>query len=157
MLFRSCNFPRELILVGAASLASPETFVIEVLEDVAIDDEVVAACRDLHERGYAIGLDDFVENSDAEALLPYVKFIKIDVLQTAMADVTRMARRFVPSGLTLIAEKVETAEMAEAVTNAGCHLLQGHYFCRPTTFSKSRLPSRYLVHMRLLEIGRAHV
>jgi EAL and modified HD-GYP domain-containing signal transduction protein len=144
------NFSRELLLSGAATLASPASLVIEVLEDVVVDADVVEACRNLHGRGYAVGLDDFVPGTQADALLPYVKFIKVDVLQTTVARLTHLASHFRPLGLTLIAEKVETGEMAAAVLESGCHLMQGFYFCRPTTFSTTPLPARQLTHVQLL-------
>src|SRR3954447_8321391 len=76
------NFTRELLLENAAELLPPAGVVIELREDIVVDDAVVEACRNLKEKGYTIALDDFVEDSGAEALLPYATFIKLDVLDT---------------------------------------------------------------------------
>jgi EAL and modified HD-GYP domain-containing signal transduction protein len=52
------NFPASLLLDGTATLIPPERMVVELLEEVAGDDEVVAACKDLTARGYVLAADD---------------------------------------------------------------------------------------------------
>jgi len=144
------NFPRSLLLGDAATLLPPASVVIEVLEHVAIDADVVEACRALCRRGFALALDDFVPGSDAEALLPFVSFVKVDVLQTSAAERARLAARLRPRGVQLIAEKVETAEAATQAHAAGYRLFQGYYFCRPTTFTATALPARRVAYLGLL-------
>lgn len=144
------NFTRGLLLEDAATLLPPSTLVIEVREDVPIDNEVIAACGRLNDRGYAIGLDDFVPGSPAEALLPFVTFIKVDVLQTPLKTCMELASRFRPSGVRLIAEKVETADIVDALRPCGYQLFQGYHFCRPTTFSAAPVGGQHLAYLRLL-------
>ncbi|MFN8066849.1 MAG: HDOD domain-containing protein [Vicinamibacterales bacterium] len=144
------NFTRGLLLGDAATLLPPSALVVEVREDVPVDQDVVDACARLHDRGYAIGLDDFVAGSPAEALLPFVKFIKVDVLDTSMDECRALAARFRPRGVRLIAEKVERAEVVDALRPIGYQLFQGYYFCRPTTFTASPMAGQQLAYLRLL-------
>jgi c-di-GMP-related signal transduction protein len=143
------NFTRELLLNGAAHLVRNNSLVIEVLETVNVDADVIAACRGLRGQGYALALDDFVPGSDAEQLIPCVKYVKIDVLQTTPAERAKLAERFRSLGISLIAEKVETREMADAVLANGYRFAQGYYYCRPTTFAAQALPARRLAHLSL--------
>jgi EAL and modified HD-GYP domain-containing signal transduction protein len=144
------NLNRDLLLSGAPRLLSPRAVVLELLEDTEIDEAVIDTCRSLKSQGYALALDDFVPGSDAEALLPFVKFVKIDVLQTPAELRLEMARRLLPLGVRMIAEKVETSEIAEDMCRAGYKFLQGYYFCKPKTFRGKSLPARSASYMRLL-------
>src|SRR5262249_34958001 len=56
----------------------------------------------------------------------------------------------VPLGVQMIAEKVETSEIAEEMRVAGYKFLQGHYFCRPKTFGTKSVPARSMAYMNLL-------
>lgn len=143
------NFTRPLLLSGAGALLPPASLVIEVLEDVEVDADVITACKQLRAKGYAIALDDFVTGSGAEALMPYARFVKVDVLATTAADRTRLAQRLKPLGITLIAEKVESHEMAATVLKHGYSLVQGYHFCRPTTFGAAAMPARKIAHLKL--------
>jgi EAL and modified HD-GYP domain-containing signal transduction protein len=117
---------------------------------VAVDAEVIAACRKLYTRRFALALDDFVPGSPAEDLLPFARFVKVDVLQTSAAERAALARRLRPRGLRLIAEKVETADIAAQAHAAGYRLFQGYYFCRPTTFAATEMPARRMAYLGLL-------
>ena len=145
------NLTRRLLLDGAATLLPQGSAVFELLEDIRIDGEVVDTCRALFAKGYRFALDDFVAGSDAEALLPFVKFVKVDVLTTPAAARAEIAQRLLPLGVRLIAEKVETATTAAEVRAEGYELVQGFFFCKPSTFVAPALPSR---RARLFEPAR---
>ena len=53
------NCTREFLVRDYAALLPKDRVVIEILETVRIDDELIAACRDLKHAGYQIALDDF--------------------------------------------------------------------------------------------------
>jgi c-di-GMP-related signal transduction protein len=144
------NMSRSLLIGEAGSLMQPSEVVIELLEDIAADPEVIDACRSLKSAGYAIALDDFVPGSGAERLLPYARFVKVDVLSTTPEDRAALARRLLPRGIRLLAEKVETHEMFGATRDEGYSLFQGYYFCRPATFRTGALPAAKLSHLRVL-------
>ena len=58
--------------------AAPRNAVIQLRRGVEVDDEVVSACQALHTAGYRLALD-FVSDPEGERLLPFMKFVKIDV------------------------------------------------------------------------------
>ena len=107
------NLTRQLLVSDCGTLLPRGRVVLELLEDIPADATVIDACRRLHQQGYQLALDDFVAGSDAEALLPYARFVKVDVLATPAQTRAALAKRLVPRGLRLIAEKVETAEIAK--------------------------------------------
>jgi EAL and modified HD-GYP domain-containing signal transduction protein len=144
------NFTRSLLMNGAATLLPQTSMVIEVREDVELDADVVDMCRNLHNRGFALALDDFVPGSPAEQLIPFASFVKVDVLAIPSVERKQLAGRLVPRGIRMIAEKVETAEIVEESRAQGYRLFQGYYFCRPKTFAASAMPGRHLAYLTLL-------
>jgi EAL and modified HD-GYP domain-containing signal transduction protein len=144
------NFTRSLLLNGAGTLLPPTSMVIELREDIEVDDALIELCRNLHGRGFALALDDFVPGSSAEAIIPYASFVKVDVLAIPAAERKKLAARLVPRGIRMIAEKVETAEIVEEARSHGYRLFQGYYFCRPKTFAASAMPGRHLAYLGLL-------
>jgi EAL and modified HD-GYP domain-containing signal transduction protein len=144
------NITRELLFAGAAELLPQKTVVLELLEDIFIDRTVVDACRELAGRGYALALDDFEVGSPSEELMPHVKYVKVDVLATTPASRLKLAKRLLPLGITLIAEKVETEVDVSDARQAGYGLLQGYFFCRPMTIGGSTVSPERLSSLRLL-------
>ena len=144
------NLTRPLLVDDAATLLPPSATVLEVREDVPIDGAVLEASRRLHGLGYALALDDFTADSDAEALLPFAKFVKVDVLSTPIDAWARLARRLLSGGVRLIAEKAETADVVQTAGAAGYTLFQGYFFCKPRTFSAAAVPARRLAYLNLL-------
>src|SRR5262245_58947394 len=144
------NVTRSMLINGVATLLRPSLAVFELREDIAIDEEVIEACRALCESGYRLALDDFVPGSPSEALLPFVSHVKLDTLDMSRAIVTELVRRLAPKGITVVAEKVETREVFEWARDAGCSLFQGHYFCKPETRSGTSVPVQRVSPLRLL-------
>jgi EAL and modified HD-GYP domain-containing signal transduction protein len=144
------NVSHQVLLTDVVTLLPPEGVIVELLENIPADDEVVQACRSLHERGYALALDDFTPGCQAEALLPYAKFVKVDLLAVPPADLKTLAKPLLSRGLRLVAEKVETAEALETARTAGYSLFQGYFFCRPKTYTLGSLAPRRLAYLKLL-------
>src|SRR6185436_4777249 len=144
------NLTKPLITSQVATLLPHAAAVYELREDVEVDASVVEACRALHARGYRLALDDFVVGSDAEQLMPYVSFVKIDVQLTDMALVLELPKKYKPWHVAMVAEKVETREVFEATRKAGYTLFQGYYFCRPIISTGTTLPARHVTYLRLL-------
>jgi len=144
------NLTHQLLLGGAGTLLPRDIAVLEIREDIPVDDEVVQICRKLHADGYALALDDFVAGSAHEALVPWVRYVKIDVLDTPQGEWKELAKRFSARKIKLVAEKVETIEVSDLTREAGYDYFQGFYFCRPRTFAATHLPARRLAYVQLL-------
>lgn len=144
------NLDEGTLLADASGVLDPEQVVLEILESVEVTPEVVAMCHSLHERGYAMALDDFVPGSSSEALVPLARFVKLDVLALDRELLVATTTRLLSAGVTIVAEKVETAEVFELARASGCSLFQGYFFCRPVTFSGKALPANQLAQIQLV-------
>ncbi len=144
------NLTSETLMAGAGDVFDRDQVVLEILETVAAAPEVIAVCQSLHARGYQLALDDFEPGSSAEALVPHATFVKLDVMALSPELVVETAQRMLRQGVSVIAEKVETAADFERAKAAGCSLFQGYYFCRPTTYSATALSANQVAQIRLM-------
>lgn len=126
------NIDAVLLAGDIADVLPPGRVVLELLEHVEITPAVVEHCRRLHGRGFKFALDDILVLTPAhDAILPYISYVKVDVLDMRDEDIVRVTEQLKPYKLQLLAEKVETRERAEFCANLGFHLFQGYYFARP--------------------------
>jgi EAL and modified HD-GYP domain-containing signal transduction protein len=126
-----CNAERGVLLGETPVALPPERTVVEVLETVAIDDEIVAGCRRLREAGFTIALDDFVWREGAERLLELARVVKVDFLAVPEDELPALVARCREYDVLLLAEKVETAEQMELARSLGFDLFQGYAIERP--------------------------
>lgn len=149
------NFTREMLISRTYELFDPDAVVIELVEDIVADDEVVAACRKLTGSGYTLALDDFVIGGVQEPLLEDANIVKVDLLGRSSVDIKRIAAHLRPFFVTMLAERVETAEIAWAAEKEGFSLFQGYYFSRPETIAHKSTAIEALSILPLLNMVQA--
>lgn len=142
------NFTRNHLINPPPS--SPETIVIEVLEDIEPDDEVLAAIRALKTRGYTIALDDFVYENHLECFLELADIIKIDVLEAKNETLEYQVERLRKYKAKLLAEKVEDADMLHRCQLLEFSYFQGYFLSKPNLVTGKKVASNKLIVMRLL-------
>ncbi len=145
------NCTREFLQRDYLELFPQDLVVGEILETVAPDTEVLAACRRMKNKGYRLALDDYVDSPEMSPLFEFADFVKIDFLATSLADQDSLARKFRPMGIALLAEKVETLEQFQRGVDMGYELFQGYFFCRPEMMKRHELPANKVVQLRLIE------
>ena len=144
------NFTAEMLQNDAVLLLPKERVVIEILEDVAIDDALVAAVTKLARSGYELALDDFIYSPQWQPLIDLATTIKIDVLALDSAQVEAQVEILRPHKVTLLAEKVETVEQHALLLDLGFDLFQGFYYAKPNVISRDRIPDDHVAVVHLL-------
>jgi EAL and modified HD-GYP domain-containing signal transduction protein len=127
------NVPDTFLMHGLCDALPPERVVLELLEDVHVDDQLIATACDLVERGHTLALDDFVFRAGLEPLLELATIVKLDVLALSAAEVEQHIELVKPYDVTLLAEKVESAAEIEPLRARGFELFQGFALQRPKT------------------------
>ncbi len=145
------NISRDILVKEFLFLLPKEQMVVEILEHVPPDDEVVAACKKLKQAGYLIALDDFVYEDRFRPLTELADFIKVDFLSTEREVRNDLVRRFAPTGIRFLAEKVETLEMLTEAKEMGYAFCQGYFFSKPKIIAGKDIPGFKLHYLSLLQ------
>ncbi len=144
------NFSRSALLERLYEALPPGRLVVEVLEHVALDAEVLAACRAAQAAGYRLALDDVTPERDLGPILPFLAFVKADFLASDAAGRRAIAGRVAGTGVALLAEKVETAADAAEAAALGYRYLQGYHFARPELLRGADFSPSTLGYLRFL-------
>jgi EAL and modified HD-GYP domain-containing signal transduction protein len=146
------NFSRALLLNRSWELFDRHAVVIELLENVACDAEVIAACKELVSAGYKLALDDYVYAAESVPLLELASIVKVDMLDKTPSEIVATTRELRRTRVRLLAERVETASIRDLCSGLGYDLFQGYLFSRPETLTKTDVDAGQLAIMRLLNL-----
>lgn len=147
------NCDESLLLEPGLLEAMPaDKLVLEILETVAPDPAVLQRCQELKGAGFQLALDDYTGGAASADFLPLVDIVKVDVLSTPDGTLEKVVRGLSKYTVTLLAEKVQTREEADACRALGFELFQGYYFARPTVIQGHRLRQSQLAVLRVLAL-----
>lgn len=139
------------LLQGAPRLLPKDRVVIEVLESVVPTPEIVKACKDLHDDGYTLALDDFMDQPKWAPLVDLATFLKVDFRASDTDGRRIVAQRYKHKGVHLLAEKVETQAELTSARSLGYTYFQGFFFARPVILESRQIPTNKLVYLHLLD------
>jgi EAL and modified HD-GYP domain-containing signal transduction protein len=125
------NVTRPFVVGELPLVLPPDHVVLELLEDVQVDRQLVAAVAQLKSQGFRVALDDFHYEESARPLLELADVVKIEVLDRTREELDRELDLLDPFEVRVLAEKVETHETYELCHELGFHYFQGFFFERP--------------------------
>jgi len=105
--------------------------IIELLERITVTDKFVSAIKSWRKKGYRFALDDFDFSEQWLPILPYISFIKVDVLDEDIELVKHNKTKLDHLSVTWLAERIEHQEMFDACCKLGFDLFQGYYLAKP--------------------------
>jgi EAL and modified HD-GYP domain-containing signal transduction protein len=110
----------------------PDRVVLKLLESIVPTDAVLRGVERLKAEGFTLALDDYTGPREGyHELLRLVDIVKVDCLGMDHETLGRLVRGLRPSGVRLLAEKVETPEMFRECEKLGFEFFQGFFFARP--------------------------
>jgi EAL and modified HD-GYP domain-containing signal transduction protein len=127
-----------------------ERVVLEILEDVEVDDALLAGVANMREQGFELALDDYAFQPPLKPLLPKVHYIKVEINSDTLPVLARELPGLRASGARLLAEKVETREQFEQLKEMGFDYFQGYFFARPVMIQSRRVEENASMVMRLI-------
>jgi c-di-GMP-related signal transduction protein len=131
-------------------LLPPDRIVVEILESVKPTEEIVTICRDLRSSGYVLALDDFTGDSKLSSLVELAQFLKVDFQLLDAEGRASVAEKYGNGKLSLLAEKVETAQDLAEARQLGYSYFQGYFFCKPSMIETREIPGDKLLQLELL-------
>lgn len=145
------NCDASLLLSDLLEALPSDKIVLEVLETVDPTPEIVDRCRVLKDLGYTLALDDFVNFEEKfRPLLDLVEIVKVDLMPLDAASLSSTTQALKKFPLQLLAEKVDSSELAEKCHALGYTYFQGYFFAKPTIIAGRKLGHSQLSLMRLL-------
>ncbi len=144
------NFTQQLLEKNIPASFPRSQIIVEILEDVQPTKKVVTVCRQLHEAGYRIALDDFVFDKKFHPLLELAHIVKIDVRLTPLDTIFRTLKQLSRYNVKLLAEKVETTEEFERANRMGFSYFQGYFFSKPEKIEITEMSAAKINLVRLL-------
>ena len=127
--------------------------VLELLETVDIDEDVIARCRQLKEKGFRLALDDFEYSPVYKSLFPIVEIIKFDVMLSSRDQIHQTLEFLRPwTHLKMLAEKVETEQEFEHFKALGFHFYQGYFFAKPSILTAKKSNPNQITLIRALSL-----
>jgi len=152
------NFNSSLLTLEYAALASLQSAVVEILENVEPLPEVLTACRKLKAKGYTLALDDSVDEERIGPWIDLVDIVKVDFLKTDARKRDKILALCKRHDIRVLAEKLETQQDFEHAAALGYDYYQGYFFARPTILRGRAIPDAKLMLLQLLrEISRPEV
>jgi EAL and modified HD-GYP domain-containing signal transduction protein len=153
------NFTLETLIKGYPETLTTDELVVEILETVKPGKKLLAICKDLHQKGYTIALDDYIHQTVWQHFYPFVHIIKVDWQTTSVETIKeiKVAIENFPH-IKLLAEKVETYEQYNQALELGFELFQGFFFAKPEMVKTKNLsPSQIAMAELLYETSKTEV
>lgn len=126
------NFTHESLINQYPQLLPNDQVVVEVLETVKPGKALLAAIKELKEKGYIIALDDYEHQAVWQHFYPYTDIIKIDWQATSSEQLKEILKAIKPCPwIKLLAEKIETHEEFNTAVDLGFEYFQGYFFSKP--------------------------
>ena len=147
------NVSHSLLMTDTVELLPRERMVLELLETVEINDELIARCQELKEKGFRLALDDFEYAPSYDAIFPIVEIIKFDVMLSSKEQINDTIKKLKPwPHLKFLAEKVETIEEFQHFKNLGFDYYQGYFFAKPSILTAKKRNPNQISLMRALAL-----
>jgi EAL and modified HD-GYP domain-containing signal transduction protein len=150
------NLPRNFIVGDVDLPLKQDQLILEVLEDVELDEEVLAALANLAAKGYRLAMDDVVNADDIEPVLAIVDIVKIDLMSVDREKLPGQVVRLKHHKVKLLAEKVENQKELDWCMELGFDLFQGYFLGKPVLIREKHLATSTAVVIQILaEISSA--
>lgn len=145
------NVGRQFLLDGVPPGLPAEAVIFGLGGDVEADGDVVTACRGLRDAGFGIAIDPFLIVAGHQDLLALATHVRIDFLEApTTSDRGRLLASGLPTGASLMATHLQTADRFQEATTEGYHYFQGNFFGRPAIREGRTVPSHQISQLRLL-------
>ncbi len=141
----------ELLMSDAICLLPKNHVVLEILRSLEITEKIIQRCIELKQKGYQFAIANVDKLFDKyEQLLPVVNVVRIDVNILDKDTLNKTIKELRRWPVLLLAEKVESRDMANECIALNFQMLQGFYFAKPEIMSGKRVDPSKLALLKIL-------
>ncbi|SEQ94534.1 EAL and modified HD-GYP domain-containing signal transduction protein [Nitrosomonas sp. Nm51] len=147
------NINKELIKSDLVKLLPNKHVVLEISSSEVIDDEFITLCSELKKSGYQFAIASVTAvNENIRRILPLINIVKIDVSSLPKEELANLVHQIKPWPVLLLAEKVESHELANQCMGIGFEMFQGYFYAKPENISGKRADPAKLSLLQLLTL-----
>lgn len=132
----------DLLIADHVDALPKERIVLGIPPMDSISDDLVNRVRSLNHDGVHLCLDNYDLKDPRSKLLPFVRFVRVDVTNQARIGLRKLVRQAGRHRITTIAARVETREVHNMVKKQGYEFFQGYFFSEPETLTEPRMTTR---------------
>jgi len=148
--FACINLGENYSLWKNIPVVEPERIILDIPKSIEINDESIAAVKQLKQAGYTLALNDFTDKPGMDVLMEFISIIRIDVRNMQLNVVKKRVRSFRRYTTTLLADKVENLDDFDALNAMGFDYFQGYFLSHPKIVMANGLPNNRLSIMHLI-------
>jgi len=145
------NVTETFLLSDAFLPIDKNLVVIELLEHITVTGQFINAVKTWKKKGFRFALDDFDFSAQWEPLIPYIDFIKVDVLNNSREWVAEKKQSIPSKKIQWLAEKIEDLEMLSFCEELGFTLFQGYYLAKPKLILGNSIRPSSAVTMEIIQ------
>src|SRR4029079_10145221 len=139
------NVTRDFLLDVRPLPLEPKRTVIELVEDQKVDNALVGVLAEAVDAGFTLALDDYVHSPNMKPMLDLASIVTLEIQALTGQELEAEVRKLESRKLTLIAEKIETADEYELCREMECFdAYQGYFFALPELSRSAATPTREL-------------
>ena len=141
----------KLLLNDAICMLPKKHVVLEILRSVEINEEIIQRCSFLKQKGYQLALSNVTHlDTRFERIMPLINVVKINITAVSQSNLLSLIRQLRRWPVLLLAEKVESPEVARNCIALNFQMLQGFYFAKPEIIAGKRIDPSKLSLLKLL-------
>ncbi len=120
---------------GILDVLDTDRFILNILEDIELNDKVVAKIIQYKKRGFEISIEHFDSSADMikkfARLFNFVDIIRMDTILSEEENLQNLVKKLQTTRIKLLAENIETQEDYQHYYDMGFDYFQGYFLDKP--------------------------
>jgi c-di-GMP phosphodiesterase len=151
------NVDEATLSKGILDVLDKERFVLNILEDITLTEDVIKKIIDYKRKGFTFSLEHFDSSARMiikfQRLFNYIDIIKMDIITSEYENLEKVMKKFQPTRIKLLAQGVESKEDFEDCIAMGFDYFQGNYLDKPVLLeiAPSKEPTQVII-LQLIQI-----
>ncbi|MBN2815703.1 MAG: EAL domain-containing protein [Campylobacterales bacterium] len=151
------NVDETTLTKGILDVLDKERFVLNILEDIILTEDVIKAIIDYKRKGFMFSLEHFDSSARMlvkfQRLFNYIDIIKMDIITSEYDNMEKVMKKFKKTRIKLLAQGIESKEDLDDCIEMGFDYFQGSFIDKPTLveIASSKEPTQMII-MQLIQI-----
>ena len=151
------NVDETTLTRGILDVLDKNRFILNILEDIALTEDVIKKIVSYKKRGFVFSLEHFDSSARMivkfQRLFTYIDIIKMDIVLSEYENLEKVMKKFKSTRIKLLAQGVESREDYEDCVEMGFDYFQGSYISKPTMIeiTASKEPAQMII-LQLIKI-----